>query len=128
MIKLFAVCGITTISVIIIIFLKKLKSDIVLPLSLLLGIVLLRQAVNTFKDNSVLLENLSKHITFSEYGNILLKAFGISIIIELLSDFCREAGELTIANKIELVGKIEIIVLSLPLIEKILEIVKTLIL
>lgn len=125
---LFVLCGITTISVVIIIFLKRLKSDLSLPLSLLLGIVLLRQALNLLGENEALFKKISGNTSFFQYGDILLKAFGISIIIELLSDFCKEAGENTIATKIELLGKIEIIVLSIPLIEKILDIVKNIML
>lgn len=125
---IFVLCGITTISVVIIIFLKRLKSDLSLPLSLLLGIVLLRQALNLLGENEALFKKISGNTAFFQYGDILLKAFGISIIIELLSDFCKEAGENTIATKIELLGKIEIIVLSIPLIEKILDIVKNIML
>ena len=128
MMDLFVLCGITTISVVIIIFLKRLKSDLSLPLSLLLGIVLLRQALNLLGENEALFKKISGNTAFFQYGDILLKAFGISIIIELLSDFCKEAGENTIATKIELLGKIEIIVLSIPLIEKILDIVKNIML
>ncbi len=125
--EIYILCGITTLSVIIIIFLKKLKSDTALPLSLLLGIVLLRQALNIFRENKTFFERIAGDTAFTQYGNIIAKAFGITIIIELLSEFCKEAGENSIAAKIELLGKIELVVLSLPLIENILEIVKKII-
>lgn len=128
MINLYVLCGITTIVVIIIIVLKKVKSEFVLPLSLLFGIILLRQALNLLHEHEVFFKNLVEAANFNVYWNVILKAFGVSMIIEVLSDFCKEVGENSIASKIELLGKIEIIVLSFPLIEKLLEIVKTIIL
>ncbi len=127
MINLFTLCGITVISVIIIIVLKNLKSDFALPLALFLGVILLRQALLILEEKGAVLKNIFEDNSFFQYGNVILKAFGISIIIELLSDFCKESGENSIATKIELFGKIEIIVLSLPLVEKILEIVRIII-
>lgn len=128
MINLYTLCGITTIAVIIIIVLKKAKSEFVLPLSLLFGIILLRQALNLLREHEMFFKTLLEATSFNEYWKIIVKAFGVSIIIEVLSDFCKEAGENSIASKIELLGKIEIIALSFPLIEKLLETVKTIIL
>ena len=127
MINLFTLCGIAVISVIIIIILKRLKSDFALPLALFLGIILLRQAFLILQEKEAVFKTIFEGNSFSQYGNVIIKAFGISIIIELLSDFCKEAGEKSIATKIELLGKIEIIVLSLPLVEKVLEIVRKII-
>jgi stage III sporulation protein AD len=127
MINILTLCGITVLSVVIIVFLKKVKSDFALPLSFLLGILLLRQALHTLEAGGGLLKKIFENNPFSEYGNLILKAFGISIAVELLSEFCRDAGENSISAKIELLGKIEIIILSLPLIEKILDIVKNII-
>lgn len=127
MINILTLCGITILFVIIIIFLKKAKSDLVLPLSFLLSIVLLRQALRTLESEGGLLKNLFENPPFSEYGDVILKAFGISLVVQLLSDFCKDAGESSISTKIELLGKIEIIILSLPLVEKILDIVKNII-
>ncbi len=45
----------------------------------------------------------------------LLKALGISAITQITADVCREAGEGTVAGQVELIGKLEIVLLSLPL-------------
>ncbi len=127
MINILTLCGIIILSVIVIVFLKRVKNDFVLPLSFLLGILLLRQALHTLESEGGLLKRLFENNPFSEYGNVILKAFGISLVVQLLSDFCKDAGESSISTKIELLGKIEIIILSLPLVEKILDIVKNII-
>lgn len=53
------------------------------------------------------------------YTAILFKALGICLLTQLTADACRDAGESALAAKAELVGKLLLLVLSLPLFEKI---------
>lgn len=57
----------------------------------------------------------------STYAEPVLKSLGIAILTQCCADICKDCGEGGIANGIELIGKIEILVLSLPLIDDILE-------
>ena len=57
----------------------------------------------------------------SEYGLILFKALGICLLTQLAADACRDAGESALAGKAELAGKVGLIMLSLPLFQKIAE-------
>ena len=54
-----------------------------------------------------------------EYGLILFKTLGICFLAQFAADSCRDAGESALASKVELAGKISILVLSLPLFEDI---------
>ena len=54
---------------------------------------------------------------------VLLKALGICYIVELAADACRDAGESSLASKIELGGKLSIVILSLPMITRLVELV-----
>lgn len=65
--------------------------------------------------------------TSSEYINILIKSLAICYITQIGSDCCRDCGENAIASRIDFAGKISLLLLSLPLFEKILDIVKELI-
>ena len=56
-----------------------------------------------------------------KYTEILLKGLGIAILTQCCCDVCKECGENGIAGGIELIGKIELLLLSLPLIDDILE-------
>lgn len=51
---------------------------------------------------------------------ILTKVLGISIVIETAAETCRDCSESALASKIELVGKISIIALTLPIIREII--------
>ena len=59
-----------------------------------------------------------------EYTKIFLKVLGVSLLAETTSDICKEAGHNALSSKIELMGKIEMLILATPLIEKILNITK----
>ena len=61
-----------------------------------------------------------------EYIEIILKALAIAYMTQISVEICRESGESSIAFGIETVGKIEIVVLSLPLINNIISMSKEL--
>ncbi len=53
----------------------------------------------------------------------LLKILGIAYIAEFGAQICRDAGEGTIASKIEMAGKILILLLALPIFTAVLQVV-----
>ena len=62
----------------------------------------------------------------SAYTAILFKALGIATLTHLSASLCRECGESAAANGVELVGKIELLLLALPLIQEILTVAQEL--
>ena len=62
-----------------------------------------------------------------EYGLVLFKALGVCLITQLASDACKDAGETALASKAELAGKAALLVLALPLFQKIGELAVSLI-
>ncbi len=58
----------------------------------------------------------------SEYAAVLLKTLGICFLTQFSADSCRDAGENSLASQVELAGKIGIVILALPLFEKIAQI------
>lgn len=51
---------------------------------------------------------------------ILLKSLGVTLITEVAAGICRDSGEAGVAMWVEMAGKLEIIILSLPLVTEIL--------
>lgn len=51
---------------------------------------------------------------------ILIKALGIAFLSEVAAGICRDSGESTLATWVETAGKLEMLILSLPLVERIL--------
>ena len=62
----------------------------------------------------------------SDLATPVLRATGIALIAELTASFCRDLGEGSVADGVLLFGKLEILVLCLPLIDAVLEIAKEL--
>lgn len=65
-------------------------------------------------------QNLSQTCQ-SPFLSILLKITGISILTEYAVSICKDSGESSIANKIDLGGKIIVIGMSIPVISTALE-------
>ncbi len=59
----------------------------------------------------------------SEYLTILFKAIGICYISQFAYDICKDCGENTLASQVEIAGKAALIMLAMPLIEKLVGIV-----
>ena len=105
---------------------KQWKSDF-LPLVrigavVLCGTVLIANA----KPLLSLVATLEKNAGVSKYIETLFKGLGIVILTSISSDICRDSGEGTLATHIETVGKLELLLLCVPLIEEILATAKRL--
>lgn len=59
--------------------------------------------------------------------SVLIKSVGICYITQLTSDVCKDTGQVSIASKIELVGRIALCISAIPLYREILSLVKTII-
>jgi stage III sporulation protein AD len=56
----------------------------------------------------------------SEYFNIILKVLGISFIVQIGADICRDLGEASLASKVEFAGKAAILVMIMPILRSVL--------
>ena len=56
-----------------------------------------------------------------EYAAVMLKMVGIGYAFGICADVCRESGESTLAGAVSLLGRLEILMLSLPYIKRIVE-------
>ena len=57
------------------------------------------------------------------YFTAVLKITGIAYITEFGAEICRDAGEGAIAAKIEMAGKVIIVVLAIPVISSLIDLV-----
>ena len=58
---------------------------------------------------------------FSEYAEVILKSLGVAFLTHIASSVCKDCGEQNIASVIEIAGKVEILLLSLPMVERLLK-------
>jgi stage III sporulation protein AD len=62
-----------------------------------------------------------------EGWSILLKALGVAFLTEVSASVCRDSGESGLAMWVETAGKLEILLLSFPLIRAVMDTVATLV-
>ena len=70
------------------------------------------------------IESLFGTVGFGEWGGSVLKALGVAVLVQISADICRDCGENSLASGVELIGKLEIIILCLPMMEKIISTAK----
>ena len=58
--------------------------------------------------------------TAGEYADTVIRSVGVAMLAHVCADICRDCNESTAAGAVILAGKIEIIILCLPMIEKII--------
>ena len=63
----------------------------------------------------------------SSYMRIVIKVIGISYLVGITAELCKDAGENAIAAKIELGGKLIILAMAIPIINSLLNLVKEII-
>lgn len=125
---IFKVIGFAIISVALIIILKNEKPEIALMCVLSSSIILLAFIFDEFKEVIALLNGLIENSSINkEFLKIILKIVGISYIVEFGKNICIDAGENSIASKIEIAGKVIVVSLSIPIIASLAEIVATII-
>ncbi|MDO5414214.1 MAG: SpoIIIAC/SpoIIIAD family protein [Bacillota bacterium] len=73
------------------------------------------------------IENIYNGITYGkEFFPIVLKILAIAYITDLTAQLCKDAGEGAIASKVELGGKVVIFYAAMPIMNAILDLIKTL--
>ncbi len=82
--------------------------------------------IGTSKLSSII-EGIAKIQSFISinptYLSILLKIVGITYIAEFASALCKDAGHSAIASQIELVGKLTILAISMPILLALLDLI-----
>ena len=126
--NLIAIVGVGIIAALLSIILKQYKPEFGLYISLVSGIIILLVLIKELSPVLDTIEELIEAVSLDAvYGAALLKALAICYITQLASDTCRDSGETAIAAKIEMAGKLAIVLVSLPLFRGVVEIVTELI-
>lgn len=116
------ILGIGLISLAIIIVIKQYKPEFAVYISLVAGTLIIFLIMDKLSGIVNLLTALSNKASMNrEFLVILLKITGISILTEFAVSICKDLGESSIANKVDLGGKIVIISISIPIISSLLE-------
>ena len=118
------ITGIGLIATILIIVIKSQKPELAIQLSIIAGIIIFMLLIGKLTAIIEILSNLSKRANINGiYITTLMKIIGIAYIAEFGAEICKDAGENSIASKIELAGKVIIMYLAVPIITSLLDLI-----
>ena len=120
---IFSLCGCAVVACVLIITVRQQRPDIALVLTVAVSVILfaymaadLQDAVSGIYD---IIGGLSK---FRNEAEIVFKAVGVCLVTQLASDVCRDCGQNTVASRVELGGRVAVVLLLIPLLGEIVEI------
>ncbi len=101
------------------------KSEYGIYISIALSLLIFFAILSQLKEMLAMIKTIGSYIKLdTAYIGILFKILGITYVAEFSSSICRDAGYQTIAQQIEIFGKLAILVLSTPVLLALLDAIK----
>lgn len=120
--EIIQIVGLGFIVTLLILIIKREKPEIAVQLSLTLATIIFLIILNKVGIILNLFRDMAEKANISQvYLNTILKIIGIAYITEFGAQVCRDAGEGAIAGKIELAGKVLVMVMAIPIIALVLD-------
>lgn len=124
--EILQVVGLGLIATILILVVKEQKPVFAFLLATFVGITIFLALAGKISDVIRILENLATQAHVNNlFLETILKIIGIAYIAEFGAQVTRDAGQGSIASKIELAGKVLIMVMAIPIITVIIETIVT---
>jgi stage III sporulation protein AD len=122
--EILQIAGLGAAATITILVIKAEKPEVAIQISIVTGIVIIILLISKLSAVLELINSYARKINIDmAYFSTLLKIVGVAYIAEFGAEICRDAGETSIASKIELAGKVIIAVLAVPIITSLLELI-----
>lgn len=118
-----SVCGIAIVATVSAIALKKNAPETSVVIAISAGVIIF---ISVLSGITPVVNEVYKLVNNAgidaDYGKILLKTVGICLVCQFTSDSCKDAGQSSLATRVELAAKVAVVIISIPLFEKILNI------
>lgn len=122
------VVGFALIAAILLTLVRPLRPELAVLLSLVAAAVVVLAVLPRVAQIVALLEDMARRGGVgSDYLAALLKIIGVAYLTEFGAQVARDAGEGALGSKVELAGKIVILVIAIPLILAVLDLILRLI-
>ncbi len=106
----------------IVLIFKGRRDDLAIQVSIAAGILIFLFMVNKLTIIMGFLQTLANKANIDVvYLNTVFKILGIAYLASFCSEICRDAGESSIAAKVEFAGKILILVLAIPILMAVMQ-------
>ena len=121
--NILAFCGMAVITAILSVMIKKTLPEYSVAINLAAGAILVLSFISAISPVISYVKTLiEKSGINSENEIILFKTLGICLVTQFICDACKDAGENSIAAKVEMGGKFMILITAIPLFESIFKV------
>ena len=120
MIESFKICAVAILFASLCVVIKHFRAEFIIPTRVAITIIICGVVITLIDPIIEYFNNIMEQTLPLEYMKIILKSLAIAFMVQISSEICRDCGENNIASGIETIGKIEIILLSLPMINNII--------
>ena len=124
--ELFKVCGAAILVTVIFCLVRLWNPSFDLPLRLAAAVFFLGLVLARVKPFLAEFLSMVGGVALSPYASVLLSAVGVAILTQTVSEICRDCREGAVAGYVELAGRVEILLLCLPLLREILGVLEEL--
>jgi stage III sporulation protein AD len=114
-------CGLVIFALFTVLLTNELKRDIGKLVGVCVGVGLLIAAIGKSVPVFSLVKGLLADTALAPYFATLLKALGVSLAVEFCADLCKDLGESSLAGRLEMLGKVELLLLALPLFQEVVD-------
>lgn len=122
--EIMQVIGIAVLGTALLALLRHGKSELAVLVSLAIGVVLFLGMVTRLTEFVATITDLTSRVGISGvYMTTVLRVVGVAYLAGFGAQICRDAGEGAIASKVELVGKVLIMTMAMPVVMALLELV-----
>jgi len=122
--EIFKIAAVGIIATIFSVMLKNQKPEFSLQISIITGLIIFLFVLSKLASVLEVFNTLVQKTNIDTvYITTILKIIGIAYIAEFGAQVCRDAGENAIASKIELGGKVLIMVLGIPILIALLDLI-----
>lgn len=119
--------ALAVVAVVLIVIIRQERPELAMQLSMVAGLIIIVFVLWKLAGVIKVLERLALRAELNMvFLSALLKIIGIAYIAEFGTQVCRDAGENALAFKVELAGKVMILVLAVPIISTIVNTVERL--
>lgn len=122
--EVFQIVGFGLIATILVVILRSVRSDFAIYISILAGVIIFSMIIQHLFYIIDTIRDLSRRANLEiTYFSTILKIIGTAYIVEFGAQLSRDAGENSIAMKIELAGKIIIMTLAIPILLSLMDLI-----
>lgn len=116
--------GLSLLCLTVLMLIRTVKQDFSPAVRVASGLLFVGVAVGLIAPLVAFLQKNAAGTTLTDGHVIVLKALGLAYLSHFMSGVCRDGGEEGLAQKVEMTGKLEILLISLPLFDDVFSLIR----